>query len=68
MNLVTRDARRSTRHVCGGEATLRSLKIDAHRRYRRETAVVTRLVATGRLDAETADYSPSHVVDGRDVS
>jgi len=68
MTLVTRDARRCTRHVSDGDATLRALKVAAHRRYRRETGSLTRLVTDGRVDADEADFSPSHVVDGRDVS
>lgn len=68
MNLVTRSARRCTRHVSDGEATLRALKVAAHRRYRRETGSLTRLVADGRVEADDADFTPSHVVDGRDVS
>jgi len=68
MTLVTKDARRCTRHVTCGEATLRGLKVAAHRRYRRETGNLVRQIADGRVDSEVADFTPSHVVDGRDVS
>jgi hypothetical protein len=66
--LITRSARRSTRHVVNGADHLRNLKIAARRSARREEAVLTRLVADGRVDADLADFTPSHNVDGRDVS
>ncbi len=68
MNLVTRDARRSTRHVCGGNTYLTNLKVAGHRAARHESRITVALVVSGRLDADDADFEPSFTVDGRDVS
>ncbi len=67
-NLITRSARRSTRHVCGGSTYLTSLKAEAHRRARRVSNETTRRVAFGHLDADAADFEPNFTIDGRDVS
>ncbi len=67
MNVVERSARKSTRHVTGGERRLRTLKKEGNRRYRHEAGVKTRLLASGRLSDE-ANFTPSHFVTGNDVS
>jgi hypothetical protein len=51
---ITRDARRATRDVCGGEKALRWLKVNAHRTARRTNRALL------RSDAE--DYEEYVVV------
>lgn len=67
-NIVTKDARRCTRHVTNGQSTLAYLKVEGNRRARHYANQVTRQVAKGDLDEDNALFEPDFRIDGRDVS
>ena len=67
MNLVTKDARKAARLlVRNGGKHLAALKTAGNRSYRHKAGLLTRMVASGRADAETADFTP-RLVTGWDV-
>ena len=65
---ITKDARKATRLVKGGERDLAVRKVQARRAARREANCLTRRICEGAVDPSEADFSPSHILSGRDIA
>ncbi len=68
MFLVTRCARKATRHVFCGNGSLAPLKAQVNRGHRREVKQELRNLATNPGNREDATFQPSRKLTGREIS
>lgn len=68
-NIISKSARRATRHVAGN-GSLTVYKADAHRANRAAMKRVVSEIVKGNVDSEDADFMPSrtHMVTAWEVS
>ena len=69
-SIITKDVRRESRRVWGGERELRKEKIKAHRRARRFSNHILKLFTDGRVnwDDDAPCFVPKPFLTGWDIS